>query len=51
VSGCVDIWTLADEGSCGYCGTHELVFPEPFGQVDACRTCWEQICYGTGEDD
>jgi hypothetical protein len=47
---CVDRWTLAEPGECKYCGARAPVFPEPFGQRDACRPCWEQICYGEGED-
>jgi hypothetical protein len=42
----VDQWTLAGSGTCAYCGAKALVFPEPFGGEDACRPCWELICYG-----
>lgn len=49
MSRCVDLWELADEGECEYCGTHTKVFPEPFGQQNACRPCWELICYGEDE--
>lgn len=33
-------------GACHYCGDHRPLRTEPFGQVPACRTCWEQICFG-----
>jgi hypothetical protein len=46
---CTDRWTLAEQGVCTYCGEVAPVFPEPFGHQDACRPCWESICYG--EDD
>ena len=46
---CVDRWELAEQGECGYCGAHALVFVEPFGGQDACRPCWEQIVYGEDE--
>lgn len=48
---CVDRWTLAEPGECEYCGTTgRPVFPEPFGQHDACRPCWERICYGDEDE-
>lgn len=39
----------ADDGECRYCGHVGKVKREPFGGEDACRKCWEQICYGEGE--
>lgn len=45
----VDRWSLAERGRCEYCGTESQVFPEPFGQKDACKPCWEQIVYGEDE--
>lgn len=33
-------------GACHYCTQDRPLRMEPFGQVLACRTCWEQICYG-----
>lgn len=44
--GHVDRWTLAEQGECQHCGDKTLVFPEPFGQQDACKPCWDQIVYG-----
>lgn len=40
---------VADEGECHYCGHEGKVKREPFGGEGACRTCWEQICYGEDE--
>lgn len=43
-------WSYAEEGVCHYCGETALVFPEPFGDQDACRPCWNQIVFGEGEE-
>ena len=31
---------------CSYCGRETRTRIEPFGGRDACKPCWEQVCYG-----
>lgn len=33
-------------GACHYCAEVRPLRTEPFGHVLACRSCWEQVCYG-----
>ena len=34
------------DGECNYCSRLTRVMLEPFGHRDACKPCWEQVCYG-----
>jgi hypothetical protein len=33
-------------GKCEYCGKQAKVRSEPFGDRDACKTCWDDIIGG-----
>jgi hypothetical protein len=35
-----------DTGPCQCCAKNTRLRTEPFGQQLACKSCWEQICYG-----